>query len=251
MEFLNSLWVLVPFCISSTLLLAYLSATFGRRIQILTFLVTGNETASLYVYHTLLLPGTIVHELSHWLAATLLGVKTAGLSLRPQTPRRGQVQFGALKAAATDPARESLIGIAPLFIGSLIILAVARHMLAINLVNVFEHPFEILRRMGRAQDAGLKIYLILAIGNAMIPSSADLRSWRTVGIGLIILLVIGLLIGALSRIFPEVPSSITAGLESLAAALGIAIVLDLMIIPSLWIVTYLLSALLGRRVHVN
>ncbi len=63
--------------------LAAIRAVAARRQMVrpahaaVVFLLTGSQDAALYLYHFILLPGTILHEVAHWLTAKLLGVRTA------------------------------------------------------------------------------------------------------------------------------------------------------------------------------
>ena len=81
----------------------------NRHVQGLGLLLTGDSQAAAVLYFVLLLPGILVHELSHWLAATLLGVRTGGISIWPSR-RGGRVRMGSVKVGRADPLRASLVG---------------------------------------------------------------------------------------------------------------------------------------------
>src|SRR5512136_2718400 len=85
----------------------------SRHLQGVGLLFFGNHEGATALHYIVLLPGVILHELSHWLAAKLMGVRTAGISLMPQVKRGGTVRLGAVKVGKSDPLRESLIGLAP------------------------------------------------------------------------------------------------------------------------------------------
>ena len=96
----------------------------STHVQGVAFLLTGNPQAAMWVFWVLFLPGTFLHELSHWLTAKLLGVKTGRFSLWPKLSRQGQLQMGAVQVEVSDPFRHSLIGLAPLIFGSVAILLI-------------------------------------------------------------------------------------------------------------------------------
>mgnify|MGYP003348511744 CR=1 FL=1 len=73
------------------------------------------------IYNLIFLPGVFLHELSHFLMAKLLGVKTGSFSIIPQSLPDGRLQMGYVETGQTDIVRDSLIGIAPLVTGSLFI----------------------------------------------------------------------------------------------------------------------------------
>ena len=110
-------WGTIVWFLLSLWLLVLITRWFGFRLQSLTLMVTGNSTIALYLFFFLLLPGTIVHELSHLLAARLLGVGTGGISLTPKVVQN-QVRLGAIRIKGTDIVRGSLIGVAPLLVGT-------------------------------------------------------------------------------------------------------------------------------------
>ncbi|GAF95383.1 unnamed protein product, partial [marine sediment metagenome] len=76
-------WTPLIWLVISLVPLFFMKRWINRHIQGLGLLLMGdNETATL-LYFVLLLPGILIHELSHWLAAKLLGVRTGKISLWP------------------------------------------------------------------------------------------------------------------------------------------------------------------------
>lgn len=74
----------------------------------------------------ILLPGTLIHELSHFIIASILRVPTGELTIFPVVEKNGEVKAGKLFLGATDPFRFSLIGLAPMIIGLVIIYFVGK-----------------------------------------------------------------------------------------------------------------------------
>ncbi len=67
------------------------------------------------VAYLAVMPGTIMHESSHWLACRLLAVPVGRTRLfRPRRYPDGSVGLGAVSHARTGPLRRSLISVAPL-----------------------------------------------------------------------------------------------------------------------------------------
>ncbi len=71
----------------------------------------------------LFLPGTFVHEVSHFLSALFLLVPVGNMQLVPKIDEES-VRLGSVSIAKTDPLRRFLIGGAPLYIGVSIIIAI-------------------------------------------------------------------------------------------------------------------------------
>ena len=84
---------------------------------LLLYLWTGSRNFAVNFLSFIFLPGTFVHEVSHWIAATILRVPAGELSIFPNIKDNGEVQAGKLEIAQTDPFRHALIGLAPRFCG--------------------------------------------------------------------------------------------------------------------------------------
>lgn len=163
------------------LLLLWVKNWLGRHLQGVALLFSGDEQVATIIYYMLLLPGIVLHELSHAVVATLVGVRTRRISLEPKAHRGGAISLGTVHVESSDALRESLIGVAPLLTGSAIIVLLARWKFGIAYL-----PLQPLRLLDtaltclRMPDAWLWLYLIFAISNAMLPSEADRRPWLPV-----------------------------------------------------------------------
>lgn len=120
---------------------------------------------SLWVYSVLFLPGTLIHELSHFIAAVLLFVHVGGMSLMPEY-EEGRLKLGEVKVAKTDPIRNFIIGIAPLLFGTTVVLGLIYKAAQNNLIYDFRFAI-------------LFVYLIFTISNTMYSSKVDMQeSWK-------------------------------------------------------------------------
>ena len=100
----------------------------------------------------LFLPGTLIHELSHWAMASILFVHTGKFSVWPKR-EENVVILGSVAIAKTDFVRRTLIGVAPFLFGTAIILGVLISKIYLALVA----------------------YIIFEIGNTMFSSRKDLE----------------------------------------------------------------------------
>jgi len=50
----------------------------------LLYILTRNQNVAIGIYALLILPGTLLHEASHWAMATLVGVRTGRFSILPK-----------------------------------------------------------------------------------------------------------------------------------------------------------------------
>lgn len=241
---------LVGWLAVTLVLLVVMTRWFGTQLRGLVFLITANPTAALYVYFALLLPGTLTHELSHYAVAKLLGVRTGKLTLGPKPRGSNMVQFGALEYQRPDAVRESLIGLAPLLVGSALVLFLADWRLGLDpgiLSGLGDLPGRLDQVMS-SPDAWLWIYLITAISNAMLPSEADRRGWQTFGLYVLVIGAILYFAGFLSTPSPQVVALVTRFASALSFAFTLTILLDIVIGGLMWGVATLLGWLLRRRV---
>ena len=246
-------WIPFLSLASGLALLIPASRWLGARIQRLVFMLTGNTMVALYVYFVLLLPGTLLHEWSHWLTARLLGVRTAGMTLRPQVGSGNKAQFGSVTIGRSDPVRESLIGVAPLLIGSAAVLAIAswRFGPLSPTLSSLELVQDFLSALMRAPDAWIWLYVMLAISNAMLPSASDRASWHWAAL-IIALIVAG---AYLLGIWEQIPATALAPLQRgavyLAGVFISAALLDVLLCGILWAMETTIGWLLGRQVKTR
>ncbi len=217
----------------------------------------------MFLYFVLLLPGILIHELSHWLAANLLGVRTGKISLWPSRRRGNQMRMGSVRVARTDPMRASLIGLAPLISGSFAILIIGQLILGLGdlgevlLNGVWGQVWESLLAYLQTPDFWLWLYLIFAVSNAMLPSETDREPWRPVilfmGLVAFLFYLTGWVrqdFGELSRAVPEVVTTASlTGLSYLAYAFSLTVVVDAIFIAVISILEVLVSRLTGKRVE--
>lgn len=104
-------------------------------------------------------PGVVVHELAHLLVAGILFVPVGEMELVPKMKEDGQLRLGSVLIGKTDPVRRMIIGLAPLFVGLLLILGI---------------PY----LLGNIPGLYLKIFIVYALfvaGNTMFSSKKDLE----------------------------------------------------------------------------
>ena len=101
--------------------LYFLAKAIIKNIYRFFYCLSGRKKIAIEVLCFLILPGTIIHELSHMFSAAIMGVETGPLSFRPEVEESKEIKVGQIKIAKTDPFRRTIIGLAPLFAGLAII----------------------------------------------------------------------------------------------------------------------------------
>jgi len=138
----------------------------------------GNQKLVYNLLALFFLPGTIIHELSHFLAATVLFLRVRSFSIWPQW-QNNHLKLGSVVYEKKDLLRSILVGIAPLFGGLAFFLFLANFNIfpQINwLVNLF------------------LLYLIFVVSVNMFSSKKDLQD-------LLFLIPLSLIAGLVIYIF--------------------------------------------------
>jgi hypothetical protein len=224
-----------PFvALAATLLpLLWVKRWITRLLQELSIRWVGDPDVALIVYFVIVLPGVVVHELSHWLMAKVLGVRVRKLSIGPvRTGRSRRVSLGSVRVGKVDPVRASLIGLAPLLGGMAVILVIGNLVLGISeLAETMagqgsDGILAGLEQLVHVPDFWLWLYLIFAISNAMLPSESDMATVRPVLLFLGGVAVVYLVIAGVPTISPEIVQVVNAIAGYLASAFGLTLIAD-------------------------
>src|SRR5438067_125036 len=78
--------------------------------------LSGKPHIGIWFYSLFFFPGTVVHELAHYLTAILLGVHASNFTLFPKQ-NGAYLTLGSVAVAKSDPFRGMLIAAAPFFVG--------------------------------------------------------------------------------------------------------------------------------------
>ncbi len=212
-----------------------------RHLHGVSLLLTGNANWALILYAIVLMPGVLLHELSHWLTAGMLGVRTGRLSIVPRPQPDGSVQLGYVevyRSRTLDPIRESLIGGAPLIFGTAAILAIAfyvfdlSHLAPAIASGQIEQLPRALGEVFGASDFLVWLYLLFAISNAMLPSPSDRRAWPAFIVLMFVVALLTLALGVQDRLWRGLaePAAVVFGYLGVAFSLALGVDLFVMFI---------------------
>ena len=222
-----------------------------------SLLLVGRPEWAVIVYAVVLFPGVVLHEASHWLSATLLGVRTGGVSLLPRRQPDGSLQLGYVeyyKGPNVGPIRESLIGAAPLVAGTVAILLIGRQVFGVTSladairtgdVNILA---DAMAQLLAIPNVLVWLYLIFAISNAMLPSRSDRHAWPAF---IVIMAVISIIVAYLGRntaLLDNLARPVSVLFGYLGTAFSIAIAVDLLCIGIIALVEWGLGRLRGASV---
>lgn len=224
-----------------------------REIQAVFLILTRDTRVTMGIFSILFLPGVFLHELSHFVVAKILGVRTGKFSIFPQSLPDGRLQLGYVETARSDVVRDSVIGAAPLIVGTLFVAYVAIYHLQMRVLwDAFRNgQFDLfwlgMRALPQVQDFYLWFYLAFAVSSTMMPSESDRHAWLEMVISIGVLVLIALLVGAGPWMLSNIAPRLSNFLSSVAVIFGLsAFVHILLILP-----TALVHKLLARATGVD
>lgn len=163
--------------ILSTVLLSYITFKSRKALNELAYLLFRSKTMGVSMYSLLYFPGTVLHEISHFLFAAFLGVRTGQITLFPERDDdENRVRLGSVQIAKTDFFRSSLIGAAPFITGTIALVYFTSTFGWLEISN-FSQIVPILQTNMNEKLFWLKMYAILAVSNTLFTSKEDRRHW--------------------------------------------------------------------------
>lgn len=227
----------------------------SKHLYGLGLLLSGSHDVAILVFFLLLLPGVLAHELSHYLAAKLLRVPVGKISLGPTRTREGVTRLGSVSMARTDPLRGSLIGLAPLVTGSILILIIAYSVFGLAAPGELAAGFSLedipstLMGYLSVPNFWLWVYLIFSISNAMLPSESDRQAWLSLvlycGVAVVVLYGFGLL----QEVSSPLSGFFLTALSHLTFAFLLTIVVDVVVIVIVVLSERAVTIVTGKKVE--
>lgn len=210
---------LAAFALTLALLLA-LSRWINRQVQVIGLRVTGSSTVTVMLYYLLMFPGILLHELSHYVTAAVLGLRVGRFSLGPRV-RRNSIELGSVTVTSGGPLRDSLVGLAPFIVGTLVLLLVSFQVFDVAGLGRewtrggWASVARQLDGIWLAPDFWLWAYVIFVVSNAMTPSAADRQPWLVALGYLLVVLLIAWLLGGLPLLADALYDQVAGALQIL------------------------------------
>lgn len=254
---MNDPWM--PFLAAAValVLLIFSQRRIHAHLHGVSLLLTGRPEWAIYVYAAVLFPGVVLHEVSHWLTANLLGVRTGGVSVLPRRQPDGTLQLGYVeyyRGRMLDPVRESLIGGAPLIAGTIVILLIINRAFGVtNLSTAFQTGdisamAEAMAQFVAAPSFLVWLYFLFAIANAMLPSKSDRHAWPAFVFFLMGLTMVVAFATRGSAVMDNLARPVATFFGYLATALFTAFAVNILFYLAIAAVEWLLSRARGMSV---
>lgn len=231
--------------------LVFLQRLLHRELQAVFLILTRDARLTMGLFSIIFLPGVFLHELSHFLTAKILLIPTGKFSIFPQSLPDGRVQLGYVETARSDAARDSLVGAAPLIVGTLFVAYVAIYHFQLRMLwDLFRNGQLDLFWMGvsalpQVKDFYLWLYLAFAVSSTMMPSQSDRHAWLELLISIGVLVAIALLIGAGPWMLSSVAPRLSNFLSSVAVIFGLSALVHILLVLPMALVHKLLARVTG------
>jgi hypothetical protein len=130
----------------------------------------GNQNWLIWVWSVVFLPGTIIHEISHFLAAAATGTRTGQIEIFPEfienlleeSDRPRGVSLGSVQVARMNPLQGFIVGLAPFISGTVLLIWLS------SLIQVSYQAQNLYPLL-------LQAYLFFVIANSFFPSWSDIK----------------------------------------------------------------------------
>jgi len=229
----SAIYTLLALAIS-LFVLSWLSRQVSLAVQAVTYYMTGSADLASVIIFLLLLPGVLIHESAHWLAAHAVGLRTGKFRVWP-TRQGDYIGLGSVSVERGDILRESIVGVAPLVVGNFFIALIGWRVFATPELLAALEAGRLLDTVGiffpalGTADGLVWAYMLFTIGNSMMPSASDREPFKPVLLYTIFAALIYVVVG-----LPLAPVTYLLGwavpmFEIAIGALIFLIVLDLLI----------------------
>lgn len=179
-------WPLILLFVLQLIILFFISRISIRYLFYLFHRITTSDQLVYYCIAAIFLPGTIIHELSHFAMAMMLFLRVRELHIFPKM-EKGYIKLGRVIYEKQDVLRSIIVGIAPIILGLLFFWW-------LSAVELFESESWVVKVV--------TIYIIFVISTTMFSSKQDL-------VDLVYILPIFIILGILLYFFPVDFSFIT------------------------------------------
>ena len=234
--------------------LIFIQRILHREFQAFLLILTRNSRITQVIFSLVFLPGVFLHEISHFIMAKILAVPTGKFSLIPQARSDGTLRLGYVETATGGFIRDSLIGVAPLAAGCVIVSYVASSQMNVvplwDLIRNGEWGVFWINLSSVLNSPGfwLWFYLAFAVSSTMMPSQSDRHAWLPLGILIVGLIILAILAGAGTWMLEKLAPNVNNFMRALALIFVMSGVLHIVLTMPLLLLHWILARVTGMDV---
>ncbi|MFC1959399.1 hypothetical protein ACFLYO_01695 [Chloroflexota bacterium] len=235
--------------------LVYLERWIHQHLYGVGWLLTQEKERATLIYYIILLPGVFLHEFTQWVVAGALKQKTSKVKVWPKPQANGSIRYDFVKLSRKTRLPASLaVGFAPLLTGIIIILFISQNIFSMPGIGLalksrnLEVVFLALQNLFGTPDFWLWLYLLFAIGNAMLPTPSEIQGWPYILVIFAVITVLLFIIGLGEQfLIATMRGPVTQALQVLAAAFSAVLIVDIFAVLGLGITEQLLEKITGQK----
>lgn len=202
-----------------------------RQLTYLVHHAGGSRRFLVILWSLVFLPGTIIHELSHFFVAMLVGARTGKIEIFPEfldvDDQDGGVSLGSVQTQKLNILQGVLVGLAPFFVG----LGLLVWLGSLILHSYYSLDYATLAVQG---------YLFFTISNSFFPSRSDLVHVIPAAITVVLIAVILWLVGVKFTFAP------TKNLLDIAQTIFLTTILSIALNLVISLILYLVRKVFSR-----
>jgi hypothetical protein len=241
--------------VGALIALWFLQRSLHREIQAVTLIVTRSVPFTMGFFSFVFFPGIVLHEMSHYVSAKLLRVRTGRIWLLPNLMANGKLRLGYVEVGRSDIVRDSLVGAAPFISGLITVALIAIYPLHMTVMwDTFRNGqwdlfFLGLQILPTSPYFALWFYLTFVISSTMLPSESDRDSWLPLGLVIVVLLALAIFAGAGPWMMANLAPLINPFLRGVALLMGLSVIVHALLFVPLWMIHTTLTRITGRDVR--
>ncbi len=236
--------------------LLHLERWIHRHLYGVGWLLTQDKERATVLYYLILFPGVFLHEFTQWLVAGALKLKLGRVRVWPRPQADGVLRLDFVRLSRrTGRAARAVVELAPFIAGIGLVLFISRSVFDVASLSAALSTGELpiiqaeLGRLFGTPDFWLWLYLLFAVGNAMLPTLSEernplLEGAMLAGITLLLIFVMFLGEGVQATLEPILGGA----LDTLATAFSTILVLDIFVVLALVATEKAIERATGRRV---
>lgn len=175
--------------LAELLLLFLLSRSLTSAMAKFFYALTRSRGFTINILAVIFLPGTILHELAHLFVAGMMFVPVGRVEILPVIDG-DEVRLGSAEIGQTDMFRRTVIGMAPIIVGLLV------------MVGTLWLSYGNLSKETPVWQVLAILYVIFQVGNSMFSSKKDMEGAVALLVALLVILTAAIIVIYLTGLWP-------------------------------------------------